>query len=111
MSRHSPECSGSIAMILLRQMRSIMVSFTRIKRCRQNAGVVRGLHFQIPPAAQAKIGARIDLRRRGQYPLQIAGLRPTVTLLRGRRRSIRSESTAVARRPAGGPCARRSPRI
>jgi dTDP-4-dehydrorhamnose reductase len=35
MSRHSPECSGSIAMILLRQMRSIMV------RSRESNGVGR----------------------------------------------------------------------
>jgi hypothetical protein len=61
---------------LLRQMRSILVSFARIKRCRRNAVVVRGLHFQIPPAAQAKVRARIDPRRRGQYPPRIAGLRP-----------------------------------
>jgi len=48
-------------------LRPILGSFRRSKRCRQNAGVVRGLHFQIPLAAQAKIGAWIDPRRRSGY--------------------------------------------
>ena len=82
-------------------LRPILGSFRRSKRCRQNAGVVRGLHFRIPPATQTKIGAWIDPRRRGQYPPRIAGLRPGRIPLQGRRRSIRSESTAVARRRAG----------
>jgi len=74
MSRHSPECSGSIAMICGRfwgrlgeasGVGRMQGSFRRSKRCRQNAGVVRGLHFQIP--AQAKIGAWVDPRRRSGY--------------------------------------------
>jgi len=42
---------------LLRQHEIDLVSFRRIKQCRRNAGVVRGLQFQILPAAQVKIGA------------------------------------------------------
>jgi hypothetical protein len=42
---------------LLRQHEIDLVSFRRIKQCRRNAGVVRGLQFQIPPAAQVNIGA------------------------------------------------------
>ena len=43
------------------------------------AGVLRGLHFQLAPAAQDKlvrVSRRRDIRRRGRYSAGVADLRP-----------------------------------
>ena len=46
---------------------------------RQRAGVLRGLHYQVPPAAQDKLVrvlARRGVRRRGRHSPRLADLRP-----------------------------------
>jgi hypothetical protein len=110
--RYEPTFSGMFWIYrddLLRHMRPILVSFRRIKRCRRNAGVVRGLHFQ--PAGGAGKNWRVD-RSSTSRSISAADRRITARL---DPRARTTKSTArnlqqIASRRAGGPCARRSPR-
>jgi len=64
--------------------------------------VVRGLHFQIPPFAQAKllrVNFRFDIRCRGRYTLGFAELRP---VCRGGAQRFRMEPDFI---PKGLPTA------